>query len=146
MRRISREDRYILLESITTTRAELARLFRVGSWAEQSAAIVAAGDKEVTGQLTATRHHSIYRHTAELGMSVKAELRGKGVGSELVEGAKDWANRFGVEKLVLNVVPRNTRAVRFYEKMGFQAEGYRIRHAKLSYGYEDLIEMSLWVR
>lgn len=145
MRRVSHEDRYILLESISTTRAELARLFRVGGWAEQSAAIVAIDGEDLAGQLTATRHHSIYRHTAELGMSVKAELRGKGVGSELVEGAKDWARRFGVEKLVLNVVPQNTRAIRFYEKMGFETEGYRLRQAKLSYGYEDLVEMSLWV-
>lgn len=142
---VSREDRFILLESITTTRRELARIFRFGAWCDQTAAIVAAEGANLVGQLTTTRNRNIYAHTAELGMSVKSGYRGLGVGGGLVEGAKDWCRRFGVEKLILNVVPENIRAIRFYEKCGFVAEGLRRRHAKLSYGYEDLIEMSLWV-
>lgn len=142
---VSREDRFILLESITTTRRELARIFRFGAWCDQTAAIVATEGTNLAGQLTTTRNRNIYAHTAEIGMSVKSEYRGLGVGGGLVEGAKDWSRRFGVEKLILNVVPENTRAIRFYEKCGFVAEGLRRRHAKLSYGYEDLIEMSLWV-
>ncbi|HYN99767.1 MAG TPA: GNAT family N-acetyltransferase [Actinomycetota bacterium] len=142
---VSREDRYILLESVNTTRRELARIFRFGAWSDQTAAIVAVSDSKVIGQLTTTRNRNIYAHTAEIGMSVQSQFRGKGVGAGLVEGAKDWSRIFGVEKLVLNVVPENTRAIRFYEKIGFVPEGHRKRHAKLSYGYEDLIEMSLWV-
>lgn len=144
---VSKEDRFILLESITTTRREMARVFRYTAWSVDSAALVAVTgeDELVVGQLTATRNRNIYFHTAELGMSVAPEFRGKRVGFELMEGAKDWARAFGVEKLCLNVVPNNLRAIRFYEKAGFELEGHRSRHAKLSYGYEDLIEMSLWV-
>lgn len=142
---ISSEDRFILLESVTTTRRELARIFRLSAWCDQSAAIVAADATGVVGQLTTTRNRNIYAHTAEIGMSVKSQYRGKGVGAGLIEGARDWSRIFGVEKLILNVVPENRRAIRFYEKVGFIPEGRRLRHAKLSYGYEDLIEMSLWV-
>lgn len=142
---ISSEDRFILLESVSTTRRELARIFRLSAWCDQTAAIVAADNAEIVGQLTTTRNRNIYAHTAEIGMSVKAAYRGRGVGAGLIEGAKDWSRIFGVEKLVLNVVPQNLRAIRFYEKMGFVPEGHRLRHAKLSYGYEDLVEMSLWV-
>lgn len=142
---VSREDRFILLESVNTTRRELARIFRFGAWCDQTAAIVAVAGSDVIGQLTTTRNRNIYAHTAEIGMSVEAQYRGKGVGAGLIEGARDWSRIFGVEKLILNVVPENTRAIRFYEKMGFVAEGHRMKHAKLSYGYEDLIEMSLWV-
>jgi RimJ/RimL family protein N-acetyltransferase len=142
---VSREDRFILLESVTTTRRELARILRFGSWCDRTAAIVAVEGPELVGQLTTTRNRNIYSHTAEIGMSVKSGYRGLGVGRELVEGAKDWSREFGVEKLVLNVVPENSRAIRFYEKAGFVSEGLRRRQAKLSYGYEDLIEMSLWV-
>lgn len=143
---VSSQDRYILLESINTTRRELARVFRVGSWSDQASAIVAAEGERVVGQLTTTRNRNIYHHTAEIGMSVMTDLRGMGVGSALMEGARDWARLFGVEKLVLNVVPHNVRAIRFYEKEGFVAEGHRKGHAKLSWGYEDLIEMSHWVK
>jgi RimJ/RimL family protein N-acetyltransferase len=144
---VSKEDRFILLESVTTSRWEMARVFRFTAWSYDSAAIVAVtGSRDrVVGQLTANRNRNIYSHIAELGLSVAAEYRGKGVGAELIEAVKDWARAFGVEKLCLNVVPHNTRAIRFYEKAGFELEGRRARHAKLSYGYEDLLEMSLWV-
>lgn len=142
---VSREDRYILLESVNTTRRELSRIFRFGAWSDQTAAVVAVAGVRVVGQLTTTRNRNIYAHTAEIGMSVQSAYRGKGVGAGLIEGAKDWSRIFGVEKLVLNVVPENERAIRFYERVGFVPEGRRSRHAKLSYGYEDLIEMSLWV-
>lgn len=142
---VSQQDRYILLESVNTTRRELSRIFRFGAWCDQTAAVVAVEGSTVVGQLTTTRNRNIYAHTAEIGMSVQSAYRGKGVGAGLIEGAKDWSRVFGVEKLVLNVVPENLRAIRFYEKMGFVPEGHRLKHAKLSYGYEDLIEMSLWV-
>lgn len=142
---VSRQDRYILLESVNTSRRELGRIFRFGAWCDQTAAVVAVAGPRVIGQLTTTRNRNIYAHTAEIGMSVQTDYRGKGIGAGLIEGAKDWSRTFGVEKLVLNVVPQNSRAIRFYEKMGFVSEGHRSRHAKLSYGYEDLIEMSLWL-
>jgi len=145
LREISGEDRFILLESVNTTRRELARIFRFGAWSDQTSAIVATDGPAVIGQLTTTRNRNIYAHTAEIGMSVQKGYRGEGVGSALIEGAKDWSHAFGVEKLILNVVPENSRAIRFYERMGFVAEGLRLRHAKMSYGYEDLTEMSLWV-
>lgn len=142
---VSREDRYILLESVTTTRREMARAFRFTAWAPDSGAVVAVFNGAVVGQLTLARNRTIYHHLAEIGMSVHAGFRGKGVGLALMEGAKDWARAFGVEKLCLNVVPDNARAIRFYEKAGFITEGLRKGHARMSYGYEDLQEMSLWV-
>ncbi len=142
---VSTEDRFILLESVNTTRRELARVFRFGAWCDQTAAIVAVDGSEVIGQLTTTRNRNIYAHTAEIGMSVQKRYRGKGVGAALIDGARDWSRAFGVEKLVLNVVPQNSRAIGFYQRMGFIVEGQRHRHAKMSYGYEDLVEMSLWL-
>lgn len=140
---ISQEDRYILLEKITTSRRELARIFRFGSWTSESAAIVAVDSNRVIGQLTSTRNRNIQRHTAEIGMSILESYRGLGVGEGLIEGAKKWSRAFSVEKLCLNVVPDNARAIRFYEKVGFEKEGYRTAQAKLSYGYEDLVEMGM---
>lgn len=139
------EDRYILLESVTTTKREMARAFRFTAWSPDTGALVAVCGDDLVGQLTLTRNRNIYRHMAELGMSVRKDFRGEGIGSELMQAAKDWAHAFGVEKLCLNVVPDNSRAIAFYDKAGFELEGHRRGHAKLSYGYEDLLEMSLWV-
>lgn len=127
------------------SRRDLARQFRSVSWSERSAALVAVVDGKVVGQLSAYRDSGIYNHTCELGMSVDSRHRGTGVGTALMEGLFDWARDFGIQKICLNVFPHNTRAIAFYEKMGFIQEGHRTRHAKLSYGYEDLLEMSKWV-
>lgn len=127
------------------SRRELARQFRTVSWSERSAAIVSVVDGKVVGQLSAYRDSGIYHHTCELGMSVDERFRGAGVGTALMEGLFDWARDFGIQKICLNVFPHNSRAISFYEKMGFTQEGHRVKHAKLSYGYEDLVEMSKWV-
>lgn len=142
---VSREGRLIALENFSMSRRDLARQFRSVPWSERSAALVAVADGKVVGQLSAYRDSGIYNHTCELGMSVDSRHRGTGVGTALMEGLFDWAGDFGIQKICLNVFPHNTRAISFYEKMGFINEGHRVRHAKLSYGYEDLLEMSKWV-
>lgn len=143
--RVAAEGRYIAIERVTTTRRQLARSFRAGTWERNHAAIIAATHSEVVGQLTLFRERGVYGHVAELGMSVAPEHRREGIGTALIEGAFDWAREFAVEKITLNVFPHNARALALYEKMGFVREGLRVRHAKLSYGYEDLIEMARWV-
>jgi len=143
---VAAEGHFIALESVGMTRRQLARHLRLSSWSDEGAALVAVSEGvRVVGQLTLVRDRGIYRHTAELGMSITSAYRGMGLGTAMIEGAFDWARTHRVEKLCLNVFPHNERAIALYEKMGFAREGHRSRHAKLSYGYEDLIEMAVWV-
>ena len=139
---VSEEGRFIALENIQMSRREMARHLRMFSWTPNAAAVVAWSAGSIVGQLTMFRDRGVYSHTAELGMSVSAPMRGKGVGTCLIEGSFDWASDFGIEKITLNVFPHNTKALSLYEKMGFVREGLRSRQAKLSYGYEDLIAMA----
>ncbi|MCA1838787.1 MAG: GNAT family N-acetyltransferase [Actinobacteria bacterium] len=145
LRTVSEEGRFLALENVGGKSRALVRHLRYESWTQDSASIVAIEQEKVVGQTTMFRQKGAWSHIAELGMSVAASHRRIGVGSGLIDGAVDWAHDFDVEKIVLNVFPHNQAAIALYEKKGFIREGLRKRHAKLSYGYEDLIEMSLWV-
>ncbi|MEO7804606.1 MAG: GNAT family N-acetyltransferase, partial [Actinomycetota bacterium] len=142
---VAAEGRYIAVESVTVTRRTFAKHIRDWGWSSTAASIAAVEDDKVIGHVSLWRERGVYLHTAELGMSVAATHRRLGVGTVLIEGAVDWARAFDVEKLCLQVFPHNERARALYRKVGFVEEGLRTRHAKLSYGYEDLIQMSLWV-
>lgn len=142
---VAAEGRLIALEHIGATRRSMARYLRGAAWASTAAHLVAAVEDEVVGHLSAIRDRGIYRHTAEIGMSVAQKWRRRGIGTALIEEAVHWARAFDVEKLTLLVFPHNEPAIALYRKLGFGEEGLRRRHAKMSYGYEDLMEMSLFL-
>jgi len=62
------------------------------------------------------------RHVAWLGISVRTEHWGKGVGSGLMQEAVRVAKELGFSKMVLGVFDGNERAMRLYKKFGFKNE------------------------
>ena len=64
------------------------------------------------------------RHVAWLGISVRSEHWGKGVGSGLMHEAVRVAKELGFSKIVLGVFDGNERAMRLYKKFGFKNEAY----------------------
>lgn len=54
-------------------------------------------------------------------LAVRAALRGRGVGTRLLEGALDYARQRGDAAVRLEVVDTNPRAHHLYERMGFVA-------------------------
>lgn len=66
------------------------------------------------------------RHGVELGMTVRQDWRGQGVGSALMHRAITWAQTGGVIKRIqLHVYARNAPAIALYRKFGFVEEGRR---------------------
>ena len=66
------------------------------------------------------------RHSADLGISVAAGWRGKGIGNGLMEYAVNWAkNNPVLKRIELQVYARNLKAIHLYEKYGFVQEGRR---------------------
>lgn len=59
-------------------------------------------------------------HRAEIGISVAKEYWGRGVGSALMEALIAFAKQRGIRQLNLQVRSDNARAIRLYEKFGFQ--------------------------
>ena len=63
-----------------------------------------------------------------LGMSLLAELRGKGWGRALLQAAIDHARGARAHKIELEVWPDNAPAIALYEQFGFAVEGTRRDH------------------
>lgn len=83
-----------------------------------------------------------YRHRAVMGISVRKEYWGCGLGSYLMQLAIDQTRANGFEQLELGVYSDNSRAIHLYEKFGFERYGIQPRAFKLKDGtYRDEIIM-----
>jgi L-phenylalanine/L-methionine N-acetyltransferase len=82
------------------------------------------------------------RHCGHLFVEVHERSQGKGVGTALVGAILDLADRWlGLARVQLEVNADNDRAVRLYERFGFEREG-RLRGNILSNGrYVDSFVM-----
>lgn len=92
--------------------------------------------------VTQVRPHLKYRHRAVMGISVRKEYWGCGLGSFLMQLAVEQAAANGFEQLELGVFEDNVRAIHLYEKFGFAKYGVSPRAFKLKDGtYRDEILM-----
>ena len=91
------------------------------------------------------REREGFRHAAELGMGLRAKVRGRGLGSRLLKRAIALSRRRGLEKLELQVYASNVPARRLYQKFGFEVEGRRVRARKLDGRYDDIVLMALFL-
>ncbi len=92
--------------------------------------------------VTQVRPHIKWRHRAVMGISVRKEYWGCGLGSFLMQLAVEQAAANGFEQLELGVFEDNVRAIHLYEKFGFAKYGVSPRAFKLKDGtYRDEIIM-----
>lgn len=97
------------------------------------------GDASVRGMTLARA-----RHRGEMGISVRKDCWGRGVGSRLMEAVIDFAkNRAGLEILSLEVRADNTRAQALYRKYGFEEIGKFPGFFKIDGQWIDFILMNL---
>ncbi len=83
----------------------------------------AAGQIVGTLSLDGGRFRSV-RHVVNLGISVEKNHRNRGVGQALLAEAIAWAERSGfIKRIELIVAVRNDRAIRLYQRLGFEFEG-----------------------
>jgi ribosomal protein S18 acetylase RimI-like enzyme len=85
-----------------------------------------------------------FTHVGRLGMGVRREWRGQGLGRGLLQDCLSHARRAGIEKVELEVYADNQAAVRLYESFGFVREGLKARARKLEGRYQDAVLMALW--
>jgi len=86
---------------------------------------VAMIDDEIVGNLGFTINpNPRRRHVASLGMGVKDNHAGSGVGSALLETVIDLAdNWLNLKRIELTVFVDNEPAINLYKKFGFKVEG-----------------------
>jgi L-phenylalanine/L-methionine N-acetyltransferase len=106
--------------------------------------LVACVEEEVVGHLgleTFTRPRR--RHVGEIGMAVRDDWQGKGIGSALMEAALDLAdNWLNLIRLELTVYTDNAAGIALYEKFGFVIEGTHRLFAFRNGEYVDAYSMS----
>lgn len=83
------------------------------------------------------------RHTADVGITVRADARGQGVGARFMLAAENDARALGVRRPTLGVFAHNERARRLYLRLGYVEEGVQRRHVQLADGrLVDLVLMA----
>jgi putative acetyltransferase len=94
--------------------------------------LVACADNEVIGQigLHTSPNRPRRRHVGQLGMAVRDDWQGKGVGTALMQAAIDLADKWlNLSRLELEVYTDNEPAIKLYRKFGFTVEGTAIDFA-----------------
>jgi putative acetyltransferase len=102
-------------------------------------------NEEVVGQLSIQTFpdRPRRRHVGYLGMAVRDDWQGKGVGTALMEAAVDLAeNWLNLTRLELEVFVDNTPAIKLYEKWGFKVEGTLVDYAFRDGEYVDTYIMA----
>jgi putative acetyltransferase len=113
--------------------------------AEGSFDLVACVDGEVVGQIYLGTHPNRprRRHAGQIGMAVRDDWQGKGVGAALMQAAVDLADRWlNLSRLELEVYTDNEPAVRLYKKFGFTIEGTLTRYAYRDGQFVDVYVMA----
>ncbi|MBL9175671.1 MAG: GNAT family N-acetyltransferase [Verrucomicrobiales bacterium] len=88
--------------------------------------LVACDGEDVVGTLGLHLNPGMPRrqHVAELGMAVRDDWQGRGVGTALLKAALELADGWmQLRRLQLTVFVDNAPAVRLYRKFGFEVEG-----------------------
>jgi len=107
--------------------------------------LVACVEDEVVGEISLDTHPTRWRmrHAAGIGMAVRDDWQGKGVGTALMEAVLDLAdNWLNLTRIELHVYVDNAPAIALYEKFGFEIEGTHERFAFKDGQYMDSYSMA----
>ena len=118
---------------------------RLTDVAEGTYPLVAEVDGEVVGNLALHAMQSSSprrRHAGALGMAVRDDWHGRGVGTALMRACVDLAdNWLNLHRLELDVFVDNEQAIRLYKKFGFVTEGRLVDYAYREGQYVDVFIM-----
>ncbi|MEK4486285.1 GNAT family N-acetyltransferase [Psychrobacillus sp. FSL H8-0484] len=64
-----------------------------------------------------------YAHKVEFGVCVLKDYWGFGIGTTLLKESITWADSNSINKITLNVLETNDKAIELYKKFGFKTEG-----------------------
>ncbi len=117
---------------------------RVADIPDHIHSFVAQTDDDVIGNISiAMQLRARRRHVATLGIAVKEEWIGHGVGPLLLERAVDLCdNWLGIHRIELTVFSDNERAIALYQKFNFVIEGEAIDYAMRNGRFENVLHMA----
>ena len=107
--------------------------------------LVAEVEQEIVGHLGLHTfpNRPRRRHVGKIGMAVRDDWQGQGVGTALLQAAVDLADKWlNLIRLELTVYTDNEPAIRLYEKFGFTIEGTLVQYAFRDGQYVDTYTMA----
>ncbi|WP_085521795.1 GNAT family N-acetyltransferase [Tuberibacillus sp. Marseille-P3662] len=84
-------------------------------------------------------------HIAELAIGIHSDFRGSGLGASLLSYAEKRLTADHIKKISLRVMASNPRALRFYEKYGYQQEGCLKNEFYINDQYIDDVLLYKWL-
>jgi putative acetyltransferase len=118
---------------------------RLAEPSEETVTLVACIEQDLVGQLDIHTfpNRPRRRHVGQIGMSVRDEFQGKGVGTALLQAAVDLADKWlNLLRLELEVYSDHEPAVRLYQRFGFAIEGTLVHYAYRAGQYVDVYSMA----
>jgi RimJ/RimL family protein N-acetyltransferase len=128
---INSETTFMLFDRGESPRTvqQQSRIFEEWAKTDSGVMFVCEENRQLVGFVAGRRGvgrrqaHSIY-----IVMGVLQAWVGRGIGRSLLEALEGWAQSKGLHRLELIVNSNNERAIRLYNKFGFEREGVK-RHA-----------------
>lgn len=144
-RRLDRESDFMMLEPderATTEEEERGHIADV-LVRNNSTILVADAGSELAGYLEASGGmYRRNRHVVEIVVGVRGGYIGRGIGTRFFERLDAWARSAGIRRLELTVMRNNHRALRLYERAGFEVEGIRRDSLRIDGHYIDEYAMA----
>lgn len=117
---------------------------RLAEEREGEFSLVACAGSEAVGHLSVYLYSEPRRrHSGHIGMAVRDDWQGKGVGTKLLEAALDLADTWlRLTRVDLRVFVDNGAAIALYQKFGFEVEGTHEQFALRGGEYADAYVMA----
>lgn len=108
--------------------------FREMMSSDTSDIMVAVESEEVIGFMVLCEQVTLpyncfvqYRYAYLMDIMIRKEHRNKGVADSLIDQAKEWTRKRNLKFLDLNVLARNTNALRLFKSKGFKEQMITLR-------------------
>lgn len=144
------QDKYLYMisktEEMKLEEAYEKQMIKLHGQRENCVFFIAVESKKVVGMLNFVGgNRSRDMHDGEFGLSVQTDHFGRGIGSLLMDNLMRWGqNNQVIRRMTLFVMHSNKRAIRLYQRYGFNIEGVRRQAVRFEDGrVQDLIMMGI---
>ncbi|MDP3724937.1 MAG: GNAT family N-acetyltransferase [Nanoarchaeota archaeon] len=100
------------------------------------------GEREV-GATEITRQGGRSKHVGTFGITIAKELRGEGLGRELMRQILQEASKIGLTHIELHVYEKNEPAIKLYTSLGFKEVGRRPE--AIAYQGKLITDIIMWL-
>jgi L-amino acid N-acyltransferase YncA len=111
--------------------------------------LVAISGSDVIGILEALQSDGGHRpetsHILSIGLHIKEEFRGLGIGLKMLQYAEEWAREAGFRKLEASVFTTNKRSLKLFRKAGFSQECTKVKRIRVGNEFIDEVCIGKWL-